>query len=108
MSYIYSIIYVIILIIFFRYLKKKFSIYKKIFKVDGLDGLYYYFKNKNFKNTKINNFIDKKKYNLGLKIKKKAKTTKIEITKDVAEKILKEENENKIKEKTKLVKEDED
>ena len=73
MSYIYSIIYVVILIIFFRYLKKKFSIYKKIFKVDGFDGLYYYFKNKNFKNTKINNFIDKKKYNLGLKIKKKAK-----------------------------------
>ena len=73
MNYIYLIIYILILIILLKFLQKKIKKYKKILKINGLDGVYYYFKNKNFKNDKIENFIDKKKYNLGLEIQKKVK-----------------------------------
>ena len=44
---------------------KKFKKYKKIYKKNGFDGIYYYFLNKNIKKTGLNNFIDKKKNTLG-------------------------------------------
>tara|TARA_B100000029_G_scaffold257534_1_gene254285 strand:- start:341 stop:1180 length:840 start_codon:yes stop_codon:yes gene_type:complete len=44
---------------------KKFKKYKKIHEKHGLDGIYYYFLNKNIKKTGLNNFIDKKKNTLG-------------------------------------------
>ena len=62
--------FILLLIVFFTfiYFLKKFKKYKLIFKSNGLDGIYYYFKNKNFKNNGIWNFIDKKKYKLGKKL----------------------------------------
>ena len=66
---------ILLLITFFAltYFLKKFKKYKLIFKVNGLDGIYYYFKNKNYKNNGIWNFIDKKKYELGKKLAKYSK-----------------------------------
>ena len=61
----------IILIIFvftFTYLKKKIKKYSRLLKTDGLDGMYFYFINKNFKNKGIWNFIDKKKIYIRKKI----------------------------------------
>ena len=57
----------------FTYFLKKVKKYKFILKSDGLDGMYYYFKNKNFKNSGIWNFIDKKKYILGKKLAYRSK-----------------------------------
>ena len=45
--------------------------YRKIYLKNGFDGVYYYFINKNIKKTGLNNFIDKKKRDLLLKISKK-------------------------------------
>ena len=66
---------ILLLITFFAltYFLKKFKKYKLIFKENGLDGIYYYFKNKNYKNNGIWNFIDKKKYELGKKLAKYSK-----------------------------------
>ena len=54
-------ILLIIFIFTFTYFKKKIKKYSRILKVDGLDGIYFYFINKNYKNKGIWNFIDKKK-----------------------------------------------
>ena len=66
---------ILLLITFFSftYFLKKFKKYKLIFKQNGLDGIYYYFKNKNYKNNGIWNFMDKKKYELGKKLAKYSK-----------------------------------
>jgi hypothetical protein len=69
----FSIIILICLIFALLYFKKKLKKYKKIYNINGLDGVYYYFINKNFKSTGLNNFIDKKKNHLGIKISKIAK-----------------------------------
>ena len=53
-------IFLIFLIFTFSYLKKKIKKYSRILKVNGLDGIYFYFINKNYKNKGIWNFIDKK------------------------------------------------
>jgi hypothetical protein len=66
-------IFLIFLIFTFSYLKKKIKKYNRILKVDGLDGIYFYFINKNYKNKGIWNFIDKKKYILGKKLAKQSK-----------------------------------
>jgi hypothetical protein len=66
-------IFLIFLIFTFSYLKKKIKKYSRILKVDGLDGIYFYFINKNYKNKGIWNFIDKKKYILGKKLAKQSK-----------------------------------
>ena len=58
----------IFLIFLFFYLNKKFKKYKSIYCTNGLDGVLYYFLNKNFASTGFNSFIDKKKYLLGKKI----------------------------------------
>ena len=50
----------VILYIFFR-TKKKINKYKSIHHINGWDGVYYYFINKNFKKTGFSNFIEKKK-----------------------------------------------
>ena len=63
--------YIFLLIFFlfiFFYIRKKYIKYKLIYQKNGLDGILYYFKNKNFKKTGFSNFIDKKKYLLGKKI----------------------------------------
>jgi hypothetical protein len=67
------IILIIILIFIFLYIKKKLKKYHRIFKTNGLDGIYYYFINKNFNKTGISNFIDKKKHILGKKLAKYSK-----------------------------------
>ena len=66
-------IFLIFLIFTFSYLKKKIKKYSRILKVNGLDGIYFYFINKNYKNKGIWNFIDKKKYILGKKLAKQSK-----------------------------------
>tara|TARA_Y100000590_G_scaffold268529_1_gene301596 strand:+ start:2643 stop:3539 length:897 start_codon:yes stop_codon:yes gene_type:complete len=60
----------LLIFIFFLifYLNKKFKKYKSIYCSNGLDGVLYYFLNKNFASTGFNSFIDKKKYLLGKKI----------------------------------------
>jgi hypothetical protein len=70
---IFSVIILIIIICTFLYSRKKLKKYQKIYNLNGLDGAYYYFLNKNFKNTGLNNFIDKKKNLLGIKLSKIAK-----------------------------------
>ena len=70
---IFSVIILIFIICTFLYSRKKLKKYLKIYNINGLDGVYYYFLNKNFKNTGLNNFIDKKKKLLGIKISKIAK-----------------------------------
>ena len=66
-------ILLIIFIFTFTYFKKKIKKYSRILKVDGLDGIYFYFINKNYKNKGIWNFIDKKKYILGKKLARQSK-----------------------------------
>ncbi len=67
------ILILIITILIFNYFKKKFKKYSVIFKINGFDGIYYYFINKNLRNTGIWNFIDKKKFILGKKLSKYSK-----------------------------------
>ena len=69
----YFILFIFILIIFIKYFKKKYKKYLKIYQINGLDGIRFYFLNKNIKNTGINNFIDLKKNILGQKISKISK-----------------------------------
>ena len=53
--------YIFLLIFFlfiFFYIRKKYIKYKIIYQKNGLDGILYYFKNKNFKKTGFSNFVD--------------------------------------------------
>ena len=68
-----SVFILIIVVLIFNYLKKKFRKYNAIFRINGFDGIYFYFKNKNLTNTGIWNFIDKKKFILGKKLSKFSK-----------------------------------
>ena len=68
----FSIGILVFLYIFFR-TKKKINKYKSIHHVNGWDGVYYYFINKNFKKTGFSNFIEKKKNNLSIEISKISK-----------------------------------
>ena len=65
---IFKLISILIIFFTFTYFLKKLKKYVSIFNVNGLDGIYYYFKNKNFRNYGIWNFIDNKKYKLGKKL----------------------------------------
>ena len=65
---IFKLILLLIVFFTFTYFLKKLKKYVSIFNVNGLDGIYYYFKNKNLRNYGIWNFIDNKKYKLGKKI----------------------------------------
>ena len=65
---IFKLILILIVFFTFTYFLKKLKKYVSIFNVNGLDGIYYYFKNKNFSNYGIWNFIDNKKYKLGKKL----------------------------------------
>ena len=65
---IFKLILLLIVFFIFTYFLKKLKKYVSIFNVNGLDGIYYYFKNKNFRNYGIWNFIDNKKYKLGKKL----------------------------------------
>ena len=65
---IFKLILILIVFFTFTYFLKKLKKYVSIFNVNGLDGIYYYFKNKNFRNYGIWNFIDNKKYKLGKKL----------------------------------------
>ena len=65
---IFKLILLLIVFFTFTYFLKKLKKYVSIFNVNGLDGIYYYFKNKNFSNYGIWNFIDNKKYKLGKKL----------------------------------------
>ena len=65
---IFKLILLLIVFFAFTYFVKKIKKYISIFNINGLDGVYYYFKNKNFKNYGIWNFIDNKKYKLGKKL----------------------------------------
>ena len=73
MEFVY-IIYALIAFFIFQYCTKKVKEYKLIHKKNGLDGIWFYFVNKNFKNTGFSNFIDKKKNILGAKIQRLAKS----------------------------------
>ncbi len=66
-----KIIALIIILFLIKYGVKKIKKYRKIYSKNGLDGVYYYFINKNIKNTGLNNFIDKKRRDLVLQISKK-------------------------------------
>lgn len=68
-----NIILLIPLFLFALYSIKKIKKYNSILAINGFDGIYFYFKNKNFINTGIWNFIDKKKYLLGKKLSKYSK-----------------------------------
>jgi len=65
----YFLVTIVILLIFLR-LRKKIVKYKSIYSKNGFDGVYLYFVNKNFTNTGLSNFIDKKKNILGKEISK--------------------------------------
>ena len=65
---IFKLILLLIVFFTFTYFLKKLKKYVSIFNVNGLDGIYYYFKNKNLRNYGIWNFIDNKKYKLGKKL----------------------------------------
>ena len=65
----YFIFTIVILLIFLR-LRKKIIKYKSIYNKNGFDGVYLYFVNKNFTQTGLSNFIDKKKNILGKEISK--------------------------------------
>ena len=66
-----KIIALIIVLFLIKYGVKKIKKYRKIYLKNGFDGVYYFFNNKNIKKTGLNNFIDKKKRDLLLKISKK-------------------------------------
>mgnify|MGYP006089687475 FL=1 len=66
-------IYFLIILLIAIYSKKKIIKYKKIYKKNGLDGIWLYFTNKNFKKTGFNNFIDVKKNILGAQIQRLSK-----------------------------------
>jgi len=66
-EYFLGIIVIILILLWFR---KKISKYKSIYNINGFDGVYFYFVNKNFKKTGLSNFIDKKKNTLGKEISK--------------------------------------
>ena len=63
-------IYLLIFLFTLKFLIKKLKKYSKIYCINGFDGVYLYFFNKNIKKTGLNNFIDKKKNILGKKIEK--------------------------------------
>ena len=65
----------LIFIFFIKYTYKKIIKYRKIFLKNGFDGAYYYFINKNIKDTGLNSFIDKKRRNLTLQISKETNQT---------------------------------
>ena len=58
---------IIIIILILLWLRKKIKKYKSIYNINGFDGIYLYFINKNFKKSGLSNFIDKK-YSLGKEI----------------------------------------
>ena len=66
-------IYLIIILFILNFFNKKLNKFKKIYKNNGLDGVWFYFINKNIKKTGLSNFIDKKKNILGKKIEKLSK-----------------------------------
>ena len=59
---------ILVFIFIFLRLKKKIKKYNSIYNLNGLDGVYFHFVNKNFNNTGLLNFIDKKKNTLGIAI----------------------------------------
>ena len=69
MYLIYAILTIFFIFLVF-YISKKFRKYNSIFQNNGLDGVYYYFINKNFYKTGLSNFIEKKKNILGNKLAK--------------------------------------
>lgn len=66
-----TIITLITVLFLIKYCVKKIKKYRKIYLKNGLDGVYYYFINKNVKKTGLNNFIDKTRRDLLLKVSKK-------------------------------------
>ena len=67
-------VYTLIIILIALYCIKKLRKYKKIYKQNGLDGVWLYFVNKNIKKTGFSNFIDIKKNLLGAKIERLSKS----------------------------------
>ena len=65
----YFLVTIVIILILLR-LKKKIKKYKSIYEQNGIDGVYLYFINKNFRHTVLSNYIDKKKNILGREISK--------------------------------------
>ncbi len=65
MIYVKYLLLIVLIFIVLKFVIKKFKKYKKIYKKNGFDGVYYYFLNKNIKKSGLNNFIDKKKNTLG-------------------------------------------
>ena len=64
--------YTLIILLIALYCIKKIKKYKKIYLINGLDGIWLYFVNKNIKKTGLSNFIDIKKNLLGAKIERLA------------------------------------
>ena len=56
----YFLVILLSILIFLR-LRKKIKKYNSIYNLNGLDGVYFHFVNKNFNNTGLLNFVDKKK-----------------------------------------------
>ena len=67
--------FLVILVSFLIFLRliKKIKKYNSIYNQNGFDGIYFHFVNKNFNNTGLLNFIDKKKNTLGKEISKISK-----------------------------------
>ena len=64
---------ILLFILIFLRLRKKIKKYNSIYNLNGFDGVYFHFVNKNFNNTGLLNFIDKKKNTLGKEISKISK-----------------------------------
>jgi len=59
--------YTLMVLLIALYCIKKLKKYKKNYQINGLDGVWLYFVNKNIKKTGLSNFIDIKKICLELK-----------------------------------------
>ena len=66
--------YTLMVLLIALYCIKKLKKYKKIYQINGLDGVWLYFVNKNIKKTGLSNFIDIKKNLLGAKIERLSKS----------------------------------
>ncbi len=67
-------IYLLITLLILIFFNKKLKKYNQIYLNNGLDGIWFYFINKNIKRSGLSNFIDKKKNILGKKIEKLTKS----------------------------------
>ena len=64
---------ILVFILIFLRLRKKIKKYNSIYNLNGFDGVYFHFINKNFNNTGLLNFIDKSRIALKVEVLIKSK-----------------------------------